>query len=337
MCSCKEGTIVIILTQLSRRNCRDEMHRKKISLIGSGNIGGMLAYMAGFRNLGDVVLVDVAEGIPQGKALDIAQAGAVDSFGMGMMGTNDYSMISGSDVIIVTAGIARKPGMSREDLVNTNSKIMTQVGAMIKQYAPGAFVIVLTNPLDIMAWVLKRESGISANKIVGMAGVLDTARFKLFLAQELNVSMEDIQSIVLGGHGDTMVPMLRYTTVCGIPLSEIVSMGWITDDRVQELVTRTQNGGGEIVGLLKTGSAYCAPAASALSMAESYLLGKRRVMPISMYMNGDYGLKDMYFGVPAVIGPDGVERMIHLDLNDEEMNMLNKSAKVILDTMKIVR
>ena len=302
------------------------MARNKIALIGSGMIGGTLAHLAGLKELGDIVLFDIADGIPQGKGLDIAQSSPVEGFDANLTGASDYSAIEGADVCIVTAGVARKPGMSRDDLLGINLKVMEQVGAGIKKYAPNAFVICITNPLDAMVWALQKFSGLPANKVVGMAGVLDSSRFRLFLAKEFNVSVEDVTAFVLGGHGDSMVPLARYSTVAGIPLTDLVTMGWLTAERLEEIIQRTRDGGAEIVGLLKTGSAYYAPAASAIAMAESYLKDKKRVLPCAAHLDGQYGVKDMYVGVPTVIGAGGVERIIEIDLNKAEKEAFDKSV-----------
>src|ERR1700754_1201194 len=302
------------------------MARKKIALIGGGQIGGTLAHLIGLKELGDVVIFDIAEGLPQGKALDLSQFGPVDGFNAKLKGTNDYSDIKGADVVIVTAGVPRKPGMSRDDLVAINLKVMAAVGEGIKAHAPNAFVICITNPLDAMVWALQKFSGIPHKKIVGMAGVLDSARFRHFLADEMNVSVEDVSAFVLGGHGDTMVPMPRFSTVAGISLPELEKMGWIKQDRLDQIVQRTRDGGAEIVGLLKTGSAYYAPAISAIEMAESFLKDKKRVLPCAAYVNGPYGVKDLYVGVPAVIGEKGIERIVELELTGPEKEALNRSA-----------
>jgi malate dehydrogenase len=305
------------------------MARKKIALIGGGQIGGTLAHLASLKELGDVVLFDIMEGLPQGKALDLAQSGPVDSFNARLSGTNNYADIAGADVVIVTAGVPRKPGMSRDDLLGINLKVMASVGEGIKANAPNAFVVCITNPLDAMVWALQKFSGIPPNKIVGMAGVLDSARFRHFLAEEMNVSVEDVDAFVLGGHGDTMVPMPRFSTVAGISLPELVKMGWIKQDRLDQIVDRTRNGGAEIVGLLKTGSAYYAPAASAIQMAESYLKDQKRVLPCAVHVNGAYGIKDLYVGLPVVIGEKGVERVVELELTAEEKAALAKSAGAV--------
>ena len=313
------------------------MARNKIALIGSGMIGGTLAHMAGLKDLGDIVMFDIAEGIPQGKSLDLSQSSTIDGFDSRIVGVNDYKGIEGADVCIVTAGVARKPGMSRDDLFGINLKVMEQVGAGIKKYAPNAFVICITNPLDAMVWALQKFSGLPANKVVGMAGVLDSARFRYFLAAEFSVSVEDVTAFVLGGHGDTMVPLTRYSTVAGIPLTDLVKMGWLTKERLEEIVQRTRDGGAEIVGLLKTGSAYYAPASSAVQMAEAYLKDKKRVLPCAAYLTGQYGVKDMYVGVPTVIGAGGIERIIEIDLNKAEQVMFDKSVasvKSLCETCK---
>ena len=305
------------------------MARKKIALIGSGMIGGTLAHLAGMKELGDIVLFDIADGIPQGKGLDIAESSPVDGFNANYSGASDYSAIEGADVCIVTAGVPRKPGMSRDDLLGINLKVMEQVGAGIKKYAPNAFVICITNPLDAMVWALQKFSGLPKNMVVGMAGVLDSARFRYFLAQEFNVSVEDVTGFVLGGHGDTMVPLARYSTVAGIPLPDLVKMGWCSKERLEEIIQRTRDGGAEIVGLLKTGSAYYAPAASAILMAESFLKDKKRVLPCAAHLTGQYGVKDMYVGVPTIIGAGGVERIIEIDLNAPEKAAFDKSVAAV--------
>jgi malate dehydrogenase len=305
------------------------MARKKIALIGGGQIGGTLAHLAALKELGDVVIFDIAEGLPQGKALDLAQSGPVDGFNAKLRGTNDYADIKGADVVIVTAGVPRKPGMSRDDLIGINLKVMASVGEGIKANAPNAFVICITNPLDAMVWALQKFSGIPHNKIVGMAGVLDSARFRHFLAEEMNVSVEDVSAFVLGGHGDTMVPMPRFSTVAGIALPELVKMGWISQEKLDAIITRTANGGAEIVGLLKTGSAYYAPAASAIQMAESYLKDQKRVLPCAIHVDGAYGIRDLYVGLPCVIGETGVERVVELNLTEAEAAALNKSADAV--------
>ena len=307
------------------------MARNKIALIGSGMIGGTLAHLAGLKELGDIVLFDIAEGVPEGKALDIAESSPVDGFDAKLSGTQSYEAIEGADVCIVTAGVARKPGMSRDDLLGINLKVMEQVGAGIKKYAPDAFVICITNPLDAMVWALQKFSGLPKSKVVGMAGVLDSSRLKHFLAEEFEVSVEDITAFVLGGHGDTMVPLAQYTTVAGIPLPDLIKMGWLTKDRMEEIFDRTRKGGGEIVALLKTGSAYYAPAASAIVMAESYLRDKKRVLPCAAHLKGEYGLSDMYVGVPVIIGAGGVERIIEVELTKADEKAFQASAQAVVD------
>ncbi|RTL74335.1 MAG: malate dehydrogenase [Bradyrhizobiaceae bacterium] len=305
------------------------MARNKIALIGSGQIGGTLAHLVGLKELGDVVMFDIAEGIPQGKSLDIAQSSPISGFDAEMKGTNSYEALAGADVCIVTAGVPRKPGMSRDDLLGINLKVMEQVGAGIAKYAPDAFVICITNPLDAMVWALQKASKLPAKKVVGMAGVLDSARFRYFLADEFNVSVEDVTAFVLGGHGDSMVPLTRYSTVAGIPLPDLVKMGWTSQARIDEIVTRTRNGGAEIVNLLKTGSAFYAPAASAIAMAESYLRDKKRVVPCAAYLNGEYGVKDTYVGVPVVIGAKGVERVVEIELTGKDREAFDKSVEAV--------
>lgn len=313
------------------------MARNKISLIGAGNIGGTLALMAGMKELGDVILLDLADGVAKGKSLDIAEAAPVEGFDAKFRGTADYSDIAGSDVIIVTAGVARKPGMSRDDLLGINVKVMQAVGAGIKKYAPDAFVICITNPLDAMVKVLQESCGLPENKVVGMAGVLDSARFRHFLADEMNVSVEDVSAFVLGGHGDTMVPVVDYTTVAGINLPNLVQMGWITEERIEQIVDRTRKGGGEIVQLLGTGSAFYAPASSAIAMADAYLKDKKRLLPCAAYLKGQYGVNDLYVGVPVIIGADGVERIVELPLGPKEKSMFNTSVAAVKGLMDDVR
>ena len=302
------------------------MARNKIALVGAGQIGGTLALLSGLKELGDVVLFDIVDGIPQGKALDIAEASPVFGFDAKLAGASRYSAIKGADVVIVTAGIPRKPGMSRDDLLDTNSKVMQAVADGIKKNCPKAFVICITNPLDAMVWVLQQACGLPKNMVVGMAGVLDSARFRYFLAEEMRVSVEDVSAFVLGGHGDSMVPVVRYSTVAGIPLPDLVKMGWLKQTRLDEIVQRTRDGGAEIVGLLKTGSAFYAPAASAIEMAESYLKDKKRVLPCAAHLNGQYGIRNLYVGVPAVIGAGGVERVVELNLSAAEKKMLDASV-----------
>jgi malate dehydrogenase len=313
------------------------MARNKIALVGGGNIGGTLAHMAGLKELGDVVMFDIVEGLPQGKTLDIMQSGPVDGFDSAMKGTQDYKDIAGADVVIVTAGVPRKPGMSRDDLLGINTKIVKSVADGIKAHAPNAFVICITNPLDAMVWVLQKASGLPANKVVGMAGVLDSARFRLFLAQEFKVSVEDVTAFVLGGHGDTMVPLVRYSTVAGIPLPDLVKMGWTTQERLDKIVQRTRDGGAEIVALLKTGSAFYAPAASAIQMAESYLRDKKRVLPCAANLAGQYGKTNLYVGVPTVIGAGGVERIVEISLAPDEQAAFDKSAAAVVGLIDAVK
>jgi len=305
------------------------MSRPKIALIGAGQIGGTLAHLVGLKELGDVVLFDIAEGTPQGKALDIAESSPVDGFDSALTGANDYSAIAGADVCIVTAGVPRKPGMSRDDLLGINLKVMKSVGEGIAANAPNAFVICITNPLDAMVWALQKFSGLPKEKVVGMAGVLDSARFRYFLAEEFGVSVKDVTAFVLGGHGDTMVPLTRYSTVAGIPLPDLVKMGWTTQEKLDAIVQRTRDGGAEIVGLLKTGSAFYAPAASAIAMAESYLKDQKRVLPCAANVDGAYGLDDMYVGVPTVIGAKGIEKIVEIELDKSEKAMLDKSIEAV--------
>ncbi len=303
--------------------------RNKIALIGAGNIGGTLAHLIGLKELGDIVVLDVAKGTGQGKALDLEQSSIVEGFNSNIIGTDNYEDIAGSDVVIVTAGIARKPGMSRDDLMATNTKIISLVGEGIKRHAPDAFVIVITNPLDAMVYVMQKITGFAPNKVVGMAGVLDSARMSLFLAREFNVSIEDVNAFVLGGHGDTMVPLVRYSSVSGIPVPDLIEMGWTTKNKIDEIVQRTRDGGAEIVKLLGNGSAYYAPASSAIAMAESYLKDKRRILPVAAYLNGEYGVKGLYIGVPAIIGKNGVEKIVEVKLNSAETTMFNRSVEAV--------
>ncbi len=305
--------------------------RNKIGLVGAGMIGGTLAHLAGLKELGDIALVDVAEGIPQGKGLDLAESAPVEGFDAHYQGSTNYEILKDSDVVIVTAGIPRKPGMSRDDLIGINTGIIKTAGEGIKKHAPNAFVIVITNPLDVMVEVMQRATGFAANRVVGMAGVLDSARFRHFLAEEFKVSVEDVTAFVLGGHGDTMVPLVRYSTVAGIPLPDLVKMGWTTQEKIDAIVDRTRNGGGEIVALLKTGSAYYAPAASAIAMAESFLKDKRRVFPCAAKLNGEYGVKGLYIGVPIVIGKNGVEKIIEIELTKDEQKMFDNSVNAVKD------
>jgi malate dehydrogenase len=305
------------------------MARNKIALVGAGNIGGTLALLAGLKELGDVVLFDIVDGIPQGKALDIAEASPVEGFDAVVSGANDYSDIAGADVVIVTAGIARKPGMSRDDLIGTNTKVMHSVGEGIKNNCPDAFVICITNPLDVMVGVLQKACGLPTHKVVGMAGVLDSARFRYFLAEEFKVSVEDVTAFVLGGHGDTMVPLIRYSAVAGIPVPDLIKMGWSTQEKLDEIVQRTRDGGAEIVKLLKTGSAFYAPASSAIEMAEAYIRDKKRVLPCAAYCEGVYGLDGLYVGVPAVLGAGGVERIVEIEMNADERSMFDNSVEAV--------
>ena len=308
---------------------RFTMARKKIALIGAGQIGGTLAHLAGLKELGDIVIFDIVDGIPQGKALDLAESSPVSGFDAALKGTKSYSAIRGADVVVVTAGVPRKPGMSRDDLIEINLKVMRQVGEGIKKYAPKAFVICITNPLDAMVWALQKFSGLPKNRVVGMAGVLDAARFRYFLAEEFNVSVRDVSAFVLGGHGDTMVPSVRYSTVAGIPLPDLVKMKWTTQKRIDQIVQRTRDGGAEIVALLKTGSAFYAPAAAAIEMAEAYLKDQKRVLPCAAHLNGEYGQKDIYVGVPVVIGEKGVERVVEIKLDADERAGFRKSVKAV--------
>ena len=303
--------------------------RNKIALVGSGNIGGTLAHLAAIKELGDVTLFDIAEGIPQGKSLDLAQSGPVESFDSKMIGSNDYKDLKDSDVVIVTAGVARKPGMSRDDLVEINTKVMKQVGKGINENCPKAFVICITNPLDAMVGVLQRASGLPTNMVVGMAGVLDSARFRHFLAEEFDVSVSDVTAFVLGGHGDTMVPLARYSAVAGIPVPDLVKMGWSTQKKIGQIVQRTRDGGAEIVGLLKTGSAFYAPASSAIEMADSYLKDKKKLLPCAAYVDGYYNLNGLYVGVPVIIGKNGVERIVEISFTSDEKDVFDHSVSAV--------
>jgi malate dehydrogenase len=305
------------------------MARNKIALIGGGQIGGTLAHLAGLKELGDVVIFDIVEGLPQGKALDLSQSGPIDDFDSAMSGTQDYAGIEGADVVIVTAGVPRKPGMSRDDLLGINLKVMRSVGEGIAKYAPDAFVICITNPLDAMVWALREITGLPHNKVVGMAGVLDSARFRHFLADEFDVSVEDVTAFVLGGHGDTMVPLTRYSTIGGIPLPDLVEMGWTTQDKIDAIVQRTRDGGAEVVSLLKTGSAFYAPAAAAIQMADSYLKDKRRLLPCAAHLSGEYGIDGLYVGVPVIIGANGVEKVVEINLQGEEKDGFDNSVEAV--------
>ncbi len=310
------------------------MARHKIALIGAGNIGGTLAHLVGLKELGDVALFDVFGGVAAGKALDLMQCGPVEGYDAVMTGGSDYAAIKGSDVVIVTAGFARTPGMSRDDLIGKNAGVIAQVAEGIRNHCPDAFVIVITNPLDAMVWVMKEKSGLPANRVVGMAGVLDSSRFRLFLAQEFGVSVEDVAAFVLGGHGDTMVPLIRYSTVAGIPIPDLIKMGWTTQQKIEAVVERTRNGGGEIVKLLEKGSAFYAPATSAIAMAESYLKDKKRVLPCAAWLTGQYSVKDLYVGVPVVIGAGGVERIVEIELNAQERSAFEQSCAAVRELIE---
>ncbi|MSO80975.1 MAG: malate dehydrogenase [Alphaproteobacteria bacterium] len=313
------------------------MARSKIALVGAGNIGGTLAHLIGLKELGDVVLFDVVEGMPAGKALDLAQSSPVEGFDARLSGASDYKAIVGAEVVIVTAGIARKPGMSRDDLIGINTVVMQKVGAGIRANCPDAFVICITNPLDAMVGVLREAAGLSAAKCVGMAGVLDSARFRYFLAEEFKVSVEDVTAFVIGGHGDTMVPLVRYSTVAGIPLPDLVKMGWTTQARLDAIVQRTRDGGGEIVKLLGNGSAFYAPASSAIAMAEAYLKDKKRVLPCAALLTGQYGVKDIYVGVPVVIGAGGVERIVEVTFTAEEKAAFDASVDAVRKLVAVTK
>ena len=312
------------------------MARSKIGLVGAGNIGGTLALLAGLKELGDIALVDIMEGVPEGKALDIVQGSTVEGYDAAITGSSDYAALTGADVIIVTAGVARKPGMSRDDLIGINTKVMKAVGAGIKDNAPDAFVICITNPLDVMVGVLRDACGLPHNRMVGMAGVLDSARFRYFLSEEFDVSVEDVTAFVLGGHGDTMVPLIRYSAVAGIPVPDLIKMGWSTQEKIDAIVQRTRDGGAEIVGLLKTGSAFYAPASSAIQMAEAFLKDKKRVLPCAAWCDGPYGLDGLYVGVPAVIGAGGVERIVEIELDSDEKALFDKSVDHVRNLNEVV-
>jgi malate dehydrogenase len=316
------------------------MARRKIALIGAGQIGGTLALLIGLKELGDVVLCDVVEGVPQGKGLDLAESSPIEGFDAHYLGSNDYSAIAGADVVIVTAGFPRKPGMSRDDLLSANAGVVAKVGAAIKQHCASAFVIVITNPLDAMVWVMREACGLPHHRVVGMAGVLDSARLRYFIAEELKVSVEDVTAFVLGGHGDDMLPLLRYSTVAGIPLPDLVKMGWTTQEQLDKIIHRTRGGGGEIVALLKTGSAYYAPAAAAVAMAESHLKDKKRVLPCAAWLDGQYGVNGLYVGVPVIIGAEGVERVVEIALDTAEKAMFDKSVSAVrglIDAMRKIQ
>ena len=313
------------------------MARNKIALVGAGNIGGTLAHLAGLKELGDVVLFDIVKGVPAGKALDLVESSPIEGFDSNMKGASSYSAIRGSDVVIVTAGIPRKPGMSRDDLIGTNTKVMQAVGEGIKKNCPDAFVICITNPLEAMVWALREASGLPKNKVVGMAGILDSGRFRYFLAEEMGVSVQDVTAFVLGGHGDTMVPLPRYSTVAGIPLPDLIKMGWMTQKRLDEIVQRTRDGGAEIVQLLGNGSAFYAPASSAIQMAESYLKDQKRVLPCAVSLNGQYGVKGLYIGVPCVIGAKGVEKVVEIKLDAKEKREFKKSVAAVKELVDVVK
>ena len=313
------------------------MSRKKISLVGSGNIGGTIAHLIGLKELADVVLIDLVKGVPQGKSLDIAETSPIEKFDIDLKGSNNLADVKNSDVIIVTAGSPRKPGMSRDDLIEINLKVMKEVGAAIKKYSKEAFVICITNPLDAMVWALKKFSGLSHKKVVGMAGVLDSARFRYFIAKEMKVSIENVSAFVLGGHGDTMVPLVRFSSVGGIPLPELIKMRILKKEQIINIVERTKNGGGEIVSLLKSGSAYYAPASAALEMAESFLKNKRKILPCAAYLNGEYGLKNIYVGVPVIIGSKGIEKVIEVKLSSDEKKMFRKSSSSVKKLVDVVK
>jgi malate dehydrogenase len=313
------------------------MARNKIALVGAGQVGGTIALLAGLKELGDIVLLDIVEGVPQGKALDIVEGSTIEGYDAVVRGSNDYADIEGADVVVVTAGIARRPGMSRDDLIETNAKIVATVGGAIQKHCPEAFVITITNPLDVMVWVMREACGLPPHRVVGMAGVLDSARFRYFLAEELQVSVEDVSAFVLGGHGDMMVPLVRYSTVAGIPLPDLVRMGWTTRERLDQIVQRTRDGGAEIVGLLKTGSAFYAPASSAITMIEAYLRDKKRVLPCAAWLTGQYDVRDLYVGVPVVIGASGVERIVEIELNHEEKAEFERSVSAVRELVEVVK
>ncbi len=313
------------------------MARNKIALIGAGQVGGTIALLAGLKELGDIALLDIVEGVPQGKALDIVEGSTIEGYDAVVKGSNDYADIEGADVVVVTAGIARRPGMSRDDLIGTNAKVILTVGEAIKRHCPQAFVITITNPLDVMVWVMREACGLPPHRVVGMAGVLDSARFRYFLAEELKVSVEDVSAFVLGGHGDMMVPLVRYSTVAGIPLPDLVRMGWTTRERLEKIVQRTRDGGAEIVSLLKTGSAFYAPASSAIAMVEAYLRDKKRVLPCAAWLTGQYGVHDLYVGVPVVIGAGGVERIVEITLDRDEKAEFDRSVAAVRELVEVVK
>ena len=313
------------------------MARSKIALVGAGNIGGTLAHLAGLKELGDVVLFDIVKGVPSGKALDLVESSPIEGFDSNMKGASSYAAIKGADVVIVTAGIPRKPGMSRDDLIGTNAKVMEAVGEGIKKNCPKAFVICITNPLDAMVWALREASGLPKRRVVGMAGILDSGRFRYFLSEEMGVSVQDVTAFVLGGHGDTMVPLPRYSTVAGIPLPDLIKMGWLTNDRLKKIVQRTRDGGAEIVQLLGNGSAFYAPASSAIQMAESYLKDQKRVLPCAAMLNGEYGVKGLYIGVPVLVGAGGVEKIVEINLNKSEQAAFDKSVDAVRELVDVVK
>jgi malate dehydrogenase len=313
------------------------MTRKKIALVGAGQIGGTLALLAAQRELGDIILFDINAGLAAGKALDLAQAAPIQSHDAAVKGGGDYAVLDGADVVIVTAGLPRKQGMSRDDLIAVNTGIVSAAGRAIAEHCPNAFVIVITNPLDVMVWVMQQASGLPPERVVGMAGVLDSARFRFFLAEEFGVSVEDVTAFVLGGHGDTMVPLIRYSTVAGIPLPEVVRIGWTTQERLDAILQRTRDGGAEIVDLLKNGSAFYAPASSAIAMAESFLKDQKRVLPCAVHLNGEYGVRDIYVGVPVVIGAKGVERIMEIELDPEEKAAFDRSVKAVGEQIDVVK
>ncbi|HEY2540946.1 MAG TPA: malate dehydrogenase [Stellaceae bacterium] len=313
------------------------MARNKIALVGAGQVGGTIALLAGLKELGDIALLDIVEGVPQGKALDIVEGSTIEGYDAVVKGSNDYADIEGADVVVVTAGIARRPGMSRDDLIGTNAKVISTVGEAIKRHCPQAFVITITNPLDVMVWVMREACGLPPHRVVGMAGVLDSARFRYFLAEELKVSVEDVSAFVLGGHGDMMVPLVRYSTVAGIPLPDLVRMGWTTRERLEKIVQRTRDGGAEIVSLLKTGSAFYAPASSAIAMVEAYLRDKKRVLPCAAWLTGQYGVRDLYVGVPVVIGAGGVERIVEIALDRDEKVEFDRSVAAVRELVEVVK
>jgi malate dehydrogenase len=307
------------------------MKRPKITIVGAGNVGATAAHWIAIKELGDVVLVDVAEGIPQGKALDLLESGPVEGFDLKITGTNDYAPTENSDIVVITAGLARKPGMSRDDLLKTNAKIVGEVTEKIVKYSPNTILLVVSNPLDAMAYVAKKVSKFPRSRVIGMAGVLDSARFRTFVAEAANVSVEDVHGFVYGGHGDTMVPMVRYCSISGVPLEK-----FLPAKKIEEIVDRTRNGGAEIVNYLKTGSAYYAPSSSVVQMVESILKDKKRILPCAVWLEGEYGYSNLFVGVLAKLGKDGLEQVIELDLNDQEKQLLKKSAESVASLMEVV-